>query len=129
MENNKELVLAKQSTQTLAFVEEQMQSLEKAMEFCDKMVQSRVLPKHYYNDNGSPKPESSGMLLVVLQMGKEIGMTQMQSIQQIIPVNGLMSIKGDGAKALIMASGKCAAWKEVEEGDYNENLHLLYHQF
>lgn len=126
MENNKEMVLAKQSNQTLAFVEEQMQSLDKAMEFCDKMVQSRVLPKHYYNDNGVPKPESSGMLLVVLQMGKEIGMTQMQAIQQIIPVNGLMSIKGDGAKALIMASGKCAAWREIEEGEGDARRVTIY---
>jgi hypothetical protein len=125
-QQTEKLVLAKQSTQTLAFVEEQMQSLEKAMEFCDKMVQSRVLPKHYYNDNGSPKQESSGMLLVVLQMGKEIGMTQMQAIQQIIPVNGLMSVKGDGAKALIMASGKCAAWKEVEEGEGDNRRVTIY---
>jgi hypothetical protein len=42
----------------------------------------------------------------------------MTALQQVVPVNGLMSIKGDGAKSLILNSGvvKPGTWKEVEEG-------------
>jgi len=116
-----ETQLEKSNPKQLAFVEQSMQNFDTALEFCTHMVKSKILPKHYYNDQGNPKDESAGMLLMVLQMGREIGMSQMMSIQQIIPVNGLMSIKGDGAKALIMASGKCAEWKEWMEGE-GDNL-------
>lgn len=116
-----ETQLEKSNPKQLAFVETSMQNFDTALEFCNHMVRSKILPKHYYNDQGNPKEESAGMLLMVLQMGKEIGMSQMMSIQQIIPVNGLMSVKGDGAKALIMASGKCAEWKEWINGE-GDNL-------
>jgi hypothetical protein len=112
-----ETQLEKSNPKQLAFVETSMQNFDTALDFCTHMVKSKILPKHYYNDQGNPKEESAGMLLMVLQMGKEIGMSQMMSIQQIIPVNGLMSVKGDGAKALIMASGKCLEWKEWYEGE------------
>jgi hypothetical protein len=116
-----ETQLEKSNPKQLAFVETSMQNFDTALEFCNHMVRSKILPKHYYDKNGGIKDESGGMLLMVLQMGKEIGMSQMMAIQQIVPVNGLMSIKGDGAKALIMASGKCAEWKEWMAGE-SDNL-------
>lgn len=112
-----QIVKSQQTNNTLAFVDAEMQSLKSALDYCTAMVKSKILPKHYYDANGNPKPEAPQMLLIVVQAAKEVGMTQMQGIQQLVPVNGMVSIKGDGAKALILASGKVAEWKEWTEGE------------
>lgn len=112
-----------QTTQTNvpAFVAEKLATLAGALEYAATLCKSRILPAHFYEkgsdgkpDFNKPKPET---VVVVLQYGQEIGMSHMQAIQQLVPVNNLVSIKGDGAKALIMGSGKVAAWKEEEIGE------------
>lgn len=103
-----------------AFVAEKLATLAGALEYAQMLCKSKILPAHFYEkdangkpDFAKPKPES---VVVVLQYGSEIGMSNMQAIQQLVPVNNLVSIKGDGAKALIMGSGKVQSWKEEEIG-------------
>jgi len=103
-----------------AFVAEKLATLAGALEYAQMLCKSKILPAHFYEKDASgkidftkPKPES---VVVVLQYGTEIGMSHMQAIQQLVPVNNLVSIKGDGAKALIMGSGKVQSWKEEEIG-------------
>ena len=100
----------------LGFVEQSLEKLETAINYADGMVKTGVLPKHYYDQNGNPKPGAAQSVLLVIQMGREIGMSNLQAIQQIVPVNNTLSIRGDGAKALIMASRICENWVEEEIG-------------
>jgi len=44
-------------------------------------------------------------VFVVLQMGLEIGLSPMQSVQNIAPINGRPSVWGDAALGLVRASG------------------------
>jgi len=118
MENKNEGLVKSESNQ-LGFVEQSLQSLEKALIYAKGLVDSKMLPKHYYEDNGAPKPNAAQSALLVIQMGREIGLSTLQSIQQIVPVQGILSLKGDGAKALIRGSGKVKEWKEETFGEGN----------
>lgn len=124
MEQGKSLQVIGQGSAP-AFVEAQMQSLEGAMQYANALLKSKMCPAHFYEkkkesgnngyekwvpDYDRGKPEA---VLMVLQHGREIGLSYMQSLQQIVPVNGLVAIKGDGAKSLIMGKGKCSSWKET----------------
>jgi len=129
MENNKSLTVIGQGS-VPAFVEAQMASLDGAMKYAEALLKSKMCPAHFYEkkkegdgqyaktvpDYEKGKPEA---VLMVLQHGREIGLSYMQSLQQIVPVNGLVAIKGDGAKSLIMGSGLCESWEEKYVGDEN----------
>lgn len=67
-----------------------------------------MCPKHLTS------PES---VLVAIQMGFEIGLKPMQSIQNIAVINGIPSIFGDAAKALVLSSGVCEYIHEYYEGE------------
>lgn len=82
---------------------------EELEKMCERFANSTMAPEHL---KGKP-----GDVFVILQTGYEIGMKPHQAMQQIVPINGLPSIKGDGAKALIMSSGKCKSWEEKWEGE------------
>lgn len=64
------------------------------------------------------KPES---IMIAIEMGLEVGLKPMQSIQNIAVINGRPSIWGDAAKALVEASGLCESFDEWFDGD-GENL-------
>lgn len=114
-----------QGTSTPAFIANATQSLEAMTAYADMLIQSGLVPKHFYETdqyrnpvkdaNGKFKGNTAAVIMTI-QYGLEVGMSITQSLQQIVPVNGLMSIKGDGAKALIMRSGKCKEWIEEEVG-------------
>jgi hypothetical protein len=113
--------VVKSKSNQLGFVEKALESLDTALAYAEGMVRTGVLPKHYYDANGKPKEGSTQSCLLVIQMGREVGMSNLQAIQQIVPVGNLLSIKGDGAKALIMSSGLVEFWKEEEIGQ-NDNF-------
>lgn len=88
----------------------QIQSLEGLWRFANYVAASGFAPK------GMERPESC---LVAIQMGLEVGLRPMQSIQNIAVINGRPSVWGDAAKALVEASGLCvdfAEWFEGKEG-------------
>lgn len=72
-------------------------SLKEAIELSELMAKSDLVPKDY---KGKP-----GNILVAVQMGAEIGLPAMQSIQNIAVINGKPSIYGDLGKALLLAAG------------------------
>ncbi|WP_407330591.1 hypothetical protein [Enterovibrio sp. 27052020O] len=72
------------------------QSLEEAMRMAEIMAGSEMVPKDY---QGKP-----GNVLVAVQMGAELGLKPVQSLQNIAVVNGRPSIWGDGLRALIMSA-------------------------
>jgi len=60
------------------------------------------------------KPESC---LLAIQHGSEIGLSPMQSLQNIACINGRPAIWGDAALAVVMASAVCEYVCETIEGD------------
>jgi hypothetical protein len=72
-------------------------TFEEAVKFADLMAKSEMVPKVYKD-----KP---GNVLVAVQMGAELGMPAMQSIQNIAVINGKPGIYGDLGKALLLADG------------------------
>jgi hypothetical protein len=60
------------------------------------------------------KPESC---LLAIQHGSEIGLSPMQSLQNIACINGRPAIWGDAALALCLASPVCDGIHELMEGD------------
>lgn len=116
----------------LPLVNEALQSLEKMKEFCQFILDSRLVPDFFYpklpgsNDRDYTKGNVSALMMVGIH-GSQLGMPFMIAIQQIIPVNGLLSIKGDGAKSLILNSGKVepGTWKETEEGSIEAGNYMV----
>lgn len=74
------------------------QSLDEAWRLAQNMAKSLLVPKDFQE-----KPHD---VLVAIQLGMEVGLPPMQSLQSIAVINGRPSIWGDGFLALIMASEK-----------------------
>src|SRR4051812_12449249 len=85
-----------------------LRSYDDLWKFSQAVYSSKgMCPKHL---------ESAEAVLVAIQMGLEIGLTPMSAIQNIAVINGIPSIFGDAAKALVLASGACEYIKEYYEG-------------
>ena len=125
METNK---LAKQQHVSLAFVENATQSIENMLKYAETLLASKLCPVHFYEKYPDGKKHGDSYVdyakgnpsavVMVLQHGMEIGLSPMQSLQQVVPVNGRVSIQGDGAKILIFNSGllEPGSWIEKESG-------------
>lgn len=71
-------------------------SFEDAWRMASAMAKSAFVPKDFQNNPAN--------ILVAMQMGAEVGLTPMQSLQSIAVINGRPSIWGDAMLALVMAS-------------------------
>lgn len=84
-------------------------SLGEAMELAKMIADSDMAPKDYKN-----KPSN---VLIAIQMGADVGLKPMQSIQNIAVINGRPSIWGDAALGLVQASGEVERFHETLEGE------------
>lgn len=111
------------------FVENAYESIEKMQEFAKILLSSKLVPFHFYEKLADGKPDFSKgkteAVVAVLIQGYQLQLPPLTALQHIVPVNGLLSIKGDLAKSMIFNSGKLKSgtWIETEEGSVeNENL-------
>ena len=74
-------------------------NLTEAIEVAKLIAHSGMTPKQY---EGNP-----GAVLVAIQMGAELGLSPMSSIQNIAVINGRPSIWGDAMLALVIAHADC----------------------
>jgi hypothetical protein len=81
------------------------------MEFSKLIASSSFVPQEY---RGKP-----GDILVCLQMGAELGLSPLSALQSISVINGKPSVWGDGAIALVQASGLL---EDHEEGVRGEGM-------
>ena len=88
-------------------------TMGEAMQFAKMVSASDFAPKDFRG-----KPESC---LLAIQHGSEIGLSPMQSLQNIACINGRPAIWGDAALALCLASPVCDGIHETMEGD-GDNL-------
>lgn len=72
-------------------------NLEEAFRLAEVLANSDMVPKDY---KGKP-----GNVLVAVQMGQELGLQPLASIQNIAVVNGKPGLYGDAGKALLLAAG------------------------
>ena len=79
---------------------------------------SGMLPKAYYQDG---KDAAIAKAFTAMQLGAEVGLPPMQSIQSIAIVNGVATIWGDTMKALVEQSGKAEYIRETYEGEWPAN--------
>lgn len=84
-------------------------TLEEGWRLAQMMARSSLVPKNFREH-----PED---VLVAIQLGIEIGLAPMQSLQSIAVINGRPSVWGDGFLALIMASPSYADHDEYYEVD------------
>lgn len=84
-------------------------TFDDAFRFAQMVAKSEFAPKDFRG-----KPESC---LLAIQHGSEIGLSPMQSLQNIACINGRPAIWGDAALALCLASPVCDGIHEVIEGD------------
>jgi len=86
-----------------------LSTMEDAFRFAQMVSKSEFSPKDFRG-----KPESC---LLAIQHGSEIGLSPMQSLQNIACINGRPAIWGDAALAVAMASPVCESVFENIEGD------------
>jgi hypothetical protein len=76
-------------------------------EFCEVLAKTNMVPKAYLD-----KPDD---ILVAMLHGQEVGLPHLQALQSIAVVNGIPSIFGDAALAMVRASGKLEDFDEYIE--------------
>lgn len=74
-------------------------NLTEAIEVAKLMAHSGMVPKQY---EGNP-----GAVLVAIQMGAELGLSPLSSIQNIAVINGRPSLWGDAVLALVVSDPRC----------------------
>lgn len=84
-------------------------TFDDAFRFAKMVSGSDFAPKDFRG-----KPESC---LLAIQHGSEIGLSPMQSLQNIACINGRPAIWGDAALAVVMASPVCEYVRETTEGE------------
>jgi len=122
MEADKSIIKSADSRMT-TFVEKGIETLEGAMQVANFLLESKIIPYHYYEKLPDGKPDFTkgkvGAVAGVLVHGiGTLHLPAMTALQNIIPINGLLTIKGDLAKSMIFSSGKLRkdSWKESITG-------------
>jgi len=82
--------------------------IEEAIRLAKIMAASGLMPKSI---------ETPEAVFVAMQMGAEIGLSPMASVQNIAVINGRPGIYGDAALAIIRSSGLLEEFKEWSEGE------------
>lgn len=83
------------------------QSFEECWKFANAVCNAKMAPKGMDN---------ADMAMVAIMHGLEVGLTPMAALQSIAVVNGRPTIWGDGAIALVRASGKLESFDESIKG-------------
>lgn len=84
----------------------QLQTMQDMIDFCKIVSESGLAPR------GMETPQK---LFIAVAMGAEVGLSPMQSVQNIAPINGRPSLYGPIALGLVQASGLLASMEEYFE--------------
>lgn len=97
--------------------------LEQAFRLARAIATAGFAPKGYLVD---PKDDKKGFdenkIMVGILHGMEVGFTPMAALQSIAVINGMPSIWGDGALALVRASGLLEDIQERLEGEGKDQV-------
>jgi hypothetical protein len=85
------------------------QNFQELLTFADRAAKSSMVPKDYQG-----RPEN---VLLAVQMGSELGLAPMQSLQNIAVINGRPGVFGDAMPGLCRQSPLCEDIEERVEGE------------
>ncbi len=85
------------------------QDIEQAYRLASAIAAADMAPKSYNRD--------ANKIMVGIMHGMEVGLPPMAALQSIAVINGMPSIWGDGALALVRSSGLLEEFKETTEGE------------
>jgi hypothetical protein len=118
METEKSLVRTS-DVQLPKFVADAYDTIEGMKQFAGMLLDSKLVPDHFYEKGTDNKPDYTKgkvpAVVVVLLQAQQLAIPPMTALQHVIPVNGLLSIKGDLAKTMIFASGKLKKDSWIED--------------
>lgn len=80
------------------------------------IASSGIAPRGYTKGRGASKEADPEAIMVGIMHGLEVGLTPMAALQSIAVINGMPTIWGDGAIALVYASGEVEDIEEAFEG-------------
>lgn len=83
-------------------------TMQEAMQFADMIAHSDMVPKDY---KGKP-----ANVMVAIQWGAELGISPLQSLQNISVINGRPAVWGDAMLGMVQGSGLLQAINESIEG-------------
>ena len=106
---NNELAVRESVKAEISGFEMKPRSLKEAMDFCDLMANSDLVPNSY---KGKP-----GNIMVAIQMGSELGLTPMRALRSIAVINGRATMWGDDVLAMVLNSPLCEYVNETESTD------------
>lgn len=89
-------------------------TLTEAMSASEAMARSQLVPKEFIG-----KPSN---ILVAMQWGNELGLSPMQSLQNIAIINGKPTMYGDALLALVRADIRCLGVEEKVEGEGDKRV-------
>lgn len=89
--------LATQQSMAMSSHGVQIRTIDDALRLSEAIASSSLAPKGY---GGKPND-----IFVAIQMGAEVGLSPMQSLQNIAVINGRPSMWGDAGMALLLSSG------------------------
>jgi hypothetical protein len=87
-------------------------NFEELLKVAELMAKSRAVPKAY--------ADNPGAVIMAAQMGAEIGFPMAVALQWIVPVNGKLTVWGDGALALVRRSPEFVSIEETMEDSDDE---------
>lgn len=87
-------------------------SFQELILFSDRLARTNFVPKNY---RGNPND-----ILCAIQMGAELGLSPMLSLQNIAVINDRPSIYGDAMLAICKASPLCESIEEYLDGDQSQ---------
>lgn len=87
-------------------------SFQELILFSDRLARTNFVPKNY---RGKPND-----ILCAIQMGAELGLSPMLSLQNIAVINDRPSIYGDAMLAICKASHLCESIEEYLDGDQSQ---------
>lgn len=123
--------LVKSNMNLPGFVEHAYESVEQMEKFANLLLGSKLCPDHFYEKGGDGKVDyakgKTEAVVMVLLQGHQLQLPPLTALQHIIPVNGLLSVKGDAAKSMIFGSGllKHDTWKEEVTGDLSSGTYKV----
>lgn len=88
-------------------------TIEEVARIAQAVIVAGLAPDSY---RGSNQQETASKIMIGIMKGAEIGLGPLTALANIAIINGRASLWGDGAVALVQASGKVKEWSEEWTG-------------
>lgn len=89
-------------------------SMDDALRYAKVIAASGMLPKSFYESAGG---DPTAMAFVAIQLGAEVGLSPMASVQNIAVINGKPGLYGPAMLAVVETSGLLEVFEEWIEGE------------